>query len=113
MGAHDPVENERLHAAGAHIVQKSYDDGDVVSRVFVPKTGVPGLAMSRSFGDGCLKSYGVTAEPEVHEVTSIWQGCRAPLIALASDGIWDVITIEELIYALSKRSRAGLDLQQT
>lgn len=53
-----------------------YDDGEVVSRIFIPKcgspchcrgrchwrtknddlrTGVPGLAMSRSMGDGCLK----------------------------------------------------------
>merc|ERR1739847_253822 len=52
--AHDPGERERLEAAGAQIIQKNYPDGDIVSRIFIPKTGVPGLAMSRSFGDGCL-----------------------------------------------------------
>jgi serine/threonine protein phosphatase PrpC len=109
--AHDPVESERLKAAGAQVIQKNYPDGDIVSRIFIPKTGVPGLAMSRSFGDGCLKPYGVTAEPEIHEVTNFWQDCRAPVVVLASDGIWDVFLVEELMLALTARFRKGLDIQ--
>ncbi|CAE8635783.1 unnamed protein product, partial [Polarella glacialis] len=53
--AHDPEEYSRLQAAGAQVIEKRYEDNEVVSRVFIPKTGVPGLAMSRSLGDGCLK----------------------------------------------------------
>merc|ERR1719215_810091 len=76
--AHDAKEYGRLEAAGAQVVKKMYDDGEVFSRIFIPKTGVPGLAMSRSLGDGCLKKYGVTAEPEVADVSSFWNACKEP-----------------------------------
>merc|ERR1712050_445844 len=84
--AHDPTEHERLTEAGAQVIQKRYEDGELVSRVFVPKTGVPGLAMSRSLGDGCLKPYGVTAVPEVQNITDLWETCAAPCVVIASDG---------------------------
>ncbi|CAE7938469.1 DGKI, partial [Symbiodinium sp. KB8] len=87
--AHNPDEYSRLEAAGAQVVQKRYDDGEVVSRIFIPKTGVPGLAMSRSLGDGCLKKYGVSAEPEISNMTGKWQSCRLPSVMLASDGLWE------------------------
>lgn len=107
--AHSPSEEKRLKAAGAQIVSKQYDDGDIVSRIFIPRTGVPGLAMSRSLGDGCLKKYGVTAEPDVHEVTGLWRSCQKPAILLASDGLWDTFTAEETVRALAARAHAGLD----
>lgn len=108
--AHDPGESQRLKKAGAQVIQKLYDDGDIVSRIFVPRTGTPGLAMSRSLGDGCLKKYGVTAEPEVNEVTDLWQTCRAPAVILATDGLWDTTTIDESISAFAARQQRGLDV---
>jgi len=109
--AHNPDEYSRLEAAGAQVVQKRYDDGEVVSRIFIPKTGVPGLAMSRSLGDGCLKKYGVSAEPEISNMTGQWQSCRLPSVMLASDGLWDTVSIEEAISAMAVRYRAGRDLK--
>jgi len=109
--AHHPDEYSRLEAAGAQVVQKRYDDGEVVSRIFIPKTGVPGLAMSRSLGDGCLKKYGVSAEPEICEITGQWNACRLPSLMLASDGLWDTVSIEEAVSAMSARYRAGRDLK--
>lgn len=109
--AHDPEEFRRLEEAGAQVIQKRYDDGALVSRIFMPKTGMPGLAMSRSLGDGCLKKYGVIADPEVQEVTGLWQGCEAPVVVLASDGLWDTITVEETITTLAARYSSGLDVQ--
>eukprot|EP00438_Fugacium_kawagutii_P033698 Skav234177 [mRNA] locus=scaffold1377:14636:24758:- [translate_table: standard] len=86
--AHDVEEYKRLEAAGAQVIQKRYDDGEVVSRVFIPKTGVPGLAMSRSMGDGCLKKYGVTAEPDIFNITDCWNSCALPGMLMGSDGLW-------------------------
>ncbi|CAJ1331541.1 unnamed protein product [Effrenium voratum] len=86
--AHHPQEYQRLEAAGAQVIQKRYDDGEVISRIFIPKTGVPGLAMSRSLGDGCLKKYGVSAEPDICEITGQWQACQFPAMMLGSDGLW-------------------------
>jgi len=109
--AHDPGESKRLEEAGAQVITKQYEDGELVSRIFIPKTGVPGLAMSRSLGDGCLKKYGVTAEPDVHDVSGFWSRCEAPFILLASDGLWDTITVDESVSELAVRKRKGLDVQ--
>merc|ERR1719507_37899 len=108
--AHDFQENERLKAFGAQVITKEYDDGELVSRVFVPGTGTPGLAMSRSLGDGCLKKYGVSAEPVVQDVTKHWQDCEAPVAVLGSDGLWDSISVEDTVAALTARCRKGLDV---
>merc|ERR1712039_6090 len=67
--------------------------------------------MSRSLGDGCLKKYGVTAEPEVRNVSDLWDRCTAPIVVLASDGLWDTITVEETISSLTARAHAGLDVK--
>lgn len=108
--AHDPAESARLKSAGAQVIEKRYEDGEVLSRIFVPRTGVPGLAMSRSLGDGCLKRYGVTAEPDVHEVSELWSRCQAPLAVIASDGLWDTISVEDTVKALSTRHCSGLNV---
>jgi len=107
--AHDPEEFKRLKAAGAQVIQKKYDDGELVSRIFIPRTGIPGLAMSRSLGDGCLKKYGVCAEPDVRGISDMWRRCAAPVLLLASDGLWDTITAEEAIKALAARCHSGVD----
>jgi len=110
--AHEPGEHRRLRAAGAKIVERRYDCGEVVSRIFVPRTGVPGLAMSRSLGDGCLKPYGVTSEPEINNVSGLWAESESPVAVLGSDGLWDSIDVEETISLLAARRQAGLDVEQ-
>ena len=54
---------------------------------------LPGLAMSRSIGDGMAKSLGVIADPEIQIIEYNTQLLG---IAIASDGIWDVFTTEDL-----------------
>lgn len=53
-------------------------------RVWLPNQDIPGLAMSRAFGDFRLKDYGVIAVPEVshHRITS-----KDRFLVLASDGV--------------------------
>ena len=45
----------------------------------------PGLCMSRSFGDECLKSCGVTSEPEISGPESL-DYSREPFMVCCSDG---------------------------
>ena len=107
---HDPREYARLKAAGAQTITKRYEDGEVPSRIYVPRTGVPGPAMSRSLGDDCPKKYGVIAEPDVHEVSALWSDCLVPLAVLASDGLWDAVSIDEAVEALAARHSSGLSV---
>lgn len=53
-------------------------------RVWLPNQDIPGLAMSRAFGDFRLKDHGVIAVPEVfqHRITS-----KDQFLVLATDGV--------------------------
>lgn len=109
--AYHPEEAERLQKCGAKVITKTYEDGDILSRVFIPRAGIPGLAMSRSLGDGCLKKYGVIATPEVRNVTDLWSSCNAPVALLGSDGLFDFIRPEAATSVMSARIRGGQDLK--
>jgi len=108
--AHHPTEFQRLEKCGAQVVKKRYEDGEVVSRVFIPRTGVPGLAMSRSLGDGCLKKYGVVADPEVHDISEHWKSCTLPCVLMATDGLWDTMDPEEALVEFAGRRRRGREV---
>lgn len=61
------------------------------------------LAVSRSFGDFYLKPY-VTAEPEVYHVQLTDSN---KLIFAASDGVWDVISNQEVIDMFVAENKAN------
>jgi len=109
---HDPGEAERLQRSGAQVISRHYEDGELVSRIYVPGTGVPGLASSRSLGDGCLKGFGVVAAPDVRDVSALWRECAAPVAVLGSDGLWDFISPAETLAVLSARFTRALDVRR-
>lgn len=55
-----------------------------IQRVWLPHEDIPGLAMSRAFGDFLLKDHGIIAIPEIsyHRLTS-----KDQFIVLATDGV--------------------------
>lgn len=55
-----------------------------LARVWMPYDDYPGLAMSRAFGDFCLKKYGLISVPEMH-FRCLNQ--RDEFIVLATDGV--------------------------
>ena len=59
-------------------------DDERVHRVWLPNEESPGLAMSRAFGDYCLKDFGLIS---VSEVTRRQITVRDQFIVLASDGV--------------------------
>lgn len=63
-----------------------------------------GLAMSRAFGDLPCRRIGVTVEPEVtvHPLRSEDQ-----LLVAATDGIWDVLSNEEVVDLAGNASGAA------
>lgn len=59
-----------------------------VPRVWLPDGESPGLAMSRAFGDYCIKEYGLISVPEVtHRSISI----KDQFVVLATDGVWSLV----------------------
>jgi len=84
----------RVHAC------RDYDGNEVgPMRVWLKHQDVPGLAMTRSFGDGVAASVGVIAVPEVSVVPL---GDEDQVIIIASDGVWEFITSQEAVELVSK-----------
>ncbi len=81
-----PDEHARILACGGRVFEWG------VSRVWLRDADIPGLAMSRSFGDIAAETVGVFAEPELAEVTL---GKSDRFIIWASDGVWEFITSQE------------------
>lgn len=98
-----PREAERIKRCKGRVF--AMQDEPEVSRVWLPFDDAPGLAMARAFGDFCLKEYGVISIPEFYHQTITK---RDKFIVLASDGVWDVLSNEEVVELVSSSSTRAL-----
>lgn len=96
-----PDEVQRCVRSGARILsfgQISGNDDDSDSedppRVWAQNGKYPGTAFSRSIGDSVAKKLGVSAEPEM---LSLKVSSKEKVIVLATDGIFDVMSNQEVI----------------
>ncbi|PWA83125.1 PPM-type phosphatase domain, Protein phosphatase 2C family [Artemisia annua] len=91
-----PHEAERIIQCKGRVFCMEDEPG--VYRVWLPNGESPGLAMSRAFGDYCVKDFGVISVPEVTQkrITG-----KDQFIVLASDGVWDVVSNEEAVEIVS------------
>ena len=70
------------------------EDGQPVGplRVWIPGKNVPGLAMTRSFGDYYASTVGVISDPEIiyHKIKrgTIIINSDDKFMVIASDGLW-------------------------
>ncbi|KAL1345838.1 hypothetical protein HN51_019524 [Arachis hypogaea] len=91
-----PREAERIKRCKGRVF--ALQDEPEVPRVWLPFDDAPGLAMARAFGDFCLKDYGVISIPEFsHRLLTD----KDEFIVLASDGVWDVLSNEEVVEIVS------------
>ncbi|ESQ49498.1 hypothetical protein EUTSA_v10020968mg [Eutrema salsugineum] len=100
-----PQEEERIIGCNGRVFCLQDEPG--VHRVWQPEEESPGLAMSRAFGDYCIKEYGLVSVPEV---TQRHISIRDQFVIMATDGVWDVITNQEAIDIVSstaERSKAA------
>ena len=93
----DPNEMKRILINGGRI--EPYFDEELKKyigpkRVWLKNSDIPGLAMTRSFGDNLVHSVGVVSEPEI--IKYEFNG-NEKFIILASDGIWEYIDSDECV----------------
>ena len=93
-----PDEMARISACGGRVFEWG------VPRVWLKEMDMPGLAMSRSFGDIAAETVGVYAEPELSEVTL---GRHDRFIIWASDGVWEFISSQEAVDICAAHLAAG------
>ncbi|OWM88136.1 probable protein phosphatase 2C 34 [Punica granatum] len=91
-----PQEAERITQSRGK-VSSSHDEPGVY-RVWNPNGETPGFAISRAFGDYCVKEYGLISVPDVtHRKIS----SQDQFVILATDGVWDVISNKEAVRIVS------------
>jgi cAMP-dependent protein kinase regulator len=92
-----PEEKARLEKAGSEV--REIDPGN--SRIYLPGSNFPGLTMSRAFGDTACE--GVLREPEYHK--HLMQPTDQWYAIVASDGVWEFMSGEEVCNMTSKKLR--------
>ncbi|CAN8269822.1 unnamed protein product [Cochlearia groenlandica] len=87
-----PAEAERIRKCRGRVF--ALRDEPEVCRVWLPNYDSPGLAMARAFGDFCLKDFGLISVPDVtfRRLTD-----KDEFVVLATDGIWDVLSNEDVV----------------
>jgi len=92
----DKKEKERIINSGGIVSQVKDENGELVGplRIWLKEGELPGLSVSRSFGDQIAHQVGVICEPEVVEYNLHEED---KFIILASDGIWQFISSQECI----------------
>lgn len=84
------------------------DDEPGVHRLWLPNDDAPGLAMSRAFGDHCVKNYGLISVPDVSQrsITS-----RDRFVVLATDGVLDYNNLLTYYFRVSSFSSRSTTLK--
>ena len=95
---HKPTEKDeskRIYDNDGRI-QPFTEEGEFVGpqRVWLKDEEVPGLAMTRSFGDRVASMVGVISEPEIKEFDF---DENDKFMIIASDGIWEFISSQECV----------------
>ncbi|RZR91652.1 hypothetical protein BHM03_00019828 [Ensete ventricosum] len=106
-----PGEAERIRRCRGRVF--ALRDEPEVARVWLPNIDSPGLAMARALGDFCLKKFGLISVPEItyRRVTE-----KDEFIVLATDGVWDVLSNQEVVEIVDSaptRSSAARFLVET
>ena len=91
-----PEEAERILKIGGRIRPMKDEDGDFIGpmRVYMKDRDMPGLAMTRSFGDYYGSTAGVISEPEVSEYVFKPED---KFMVLASDGLFEFMKNQEIV----------------
>lgn len=94
--ASEPDEEERILKNGGRIDAFRDANGRPMGplRVWHLHENIPGLAMSRSFGDHAAAEVGVIADPEILEM-NLTEADK--FIVIASDGVWEFLSNDDVV----------------
>ena len=89
----EPDEKERILENNGEI-RSLYENNRDKKIIFLKNSDIPGLEISRSFGDIIAHSVGVISEPEVK---SFYFNGKEKFVILASNEYWEIIDAEESV----------------
>ena len=99
-------EIKRIERFGGRISPFQEQNGTYAgpNRVWLKDKPFPGLAMTRSIGDQIACSVGVVCEPEIKEFTYKEEDM---FIVIASDGLWEYVSNEEVVNIVGNSLMCG------
>lgn len=110
------AEHDRVTELGCEVDTQQHPDGTEETRVFIRDKCYPGLTITRSMGDTCVKDHGVEARPEVlcwPLDDDILQNAGAPLLIVASNGLWQPLGTMRVATVVGDRVARGTSMQDT
>jgi serine/threonine protein phosphatase PrpC len=101
-----PEEKRRITAKRGRVEPYKMPNGEFIGphRVWLRDQDIPGLGMSRSFGDAVAASVGVTAEPEI-QIFPIKSDDK--IVVIGSDGVYEFMSNEDVINLVSRYHASG------
>jgi serine/threonine protein phosphatase PrpC len=89
-------EFDRITSSGGRVLAYSDENGQPTgpARVWLKDQNIPGLAMSRSLGDGVAKTVGVTSEAEILKYDL---NAQDKFLVVASDGAFEFLSNEDVV----------------
>ncbi|KAM3287723.1 putative protein phosphatase 2C 65 [Capsicum chacoense] len=98
-----PAEYERIKSCEGRVMAMEGEPN--IYRVWMADQDCPGLAMARAFGDFCLKDFGLISVPEVYyrKLTE-----KDEFIVLATDGLWDVLSNDEVVRIVASARKRSI-----
>jgi len=97
----NPKEKERIEKKNGRVEPCKGPMGEFIGphRVWLKNQDMPGLAMSRSFGDDVASSVGVISEPEVIVKA---RSKNDKFMVVASDGVWEFLSNQDVVDIVTK-----------
>lgn len=97
-----PDERQRIIECGGRVDTCRAANREPIGplRVWLKTQEVPGLAMTRSFGDRIAATVGVTHTPEI--VTHTYREGTDKIMILASDGVWEFLSSQDAVDIASR-----------
>lgn len=92
----DPRERARIILHGGRVEPLADEDRNFVgpSRIWLKTENMPGIAMSRSFGDNLVAEVGVTCDPDIHTHRL---STEDRFLLIGSDGLFQYLSNEECV----------------
>ncbi|CAE7265826.1 unnamed protein product [Symbiodinium sp. CCMP2592] len=105
----NPSERQRVIMSGCEITTSDAANGEVLEKICLlgQRGKLPELGFTRSIGDLMYKKYGVTARPEVYKLEQEL-GDGSGHFLLASDGIWEFLSNEDVAEIVHRNLQAGV-----
>ena len=109
-----PIEKKRILARRGRVSPYLSKSGEAMgpARVWLRNQELPGLAMSRSFGDSVAATVGVISEPEIIQIALEKDD---KVLIIATDGVWEFISSDEALaiiqpFIASRDSKGAAEL---